>query len=91
MALARFLPDGDPDPDFGTNGLALHRPHHQHDSADLMVSGWSMVRRPGSGFLVGYGAHNGDTRPSVAGFNEDGSIDLTYAADGIFQVQVVIL
>ncbi|MBK7946769.1 MAG: hypothetical protein IPJ85_16340 [Flavobacteriales bacterium] len=87
MALARFLPDGDPDPDFGTNGLALHPALTTSTlGGPDGFKDWSMVRRPGGGFLVGYGAHNGDTRPSVAAFNEDGSIDLTYAADGIFQV-----
>ncbi len=87
MALTRFLPDGDPDPDFGTNGLATHPAL----SASYLGSpdgpkDWSMVRRPGGGFLVGYGAHDGDTRPSVAAFNGDGSIDLTFGANGIFQV-----
>jgi len=87
MALARFLPDGDPDPDFGTNGLALHPALTTSTlGGPDGFKDWSMVRRPGGGFLVGYGAHNGDTRPSVAAFNEDGAIDLTYAADGIFQV-----
>lgn len=87
MALARFLPDGDPDPAFGTNGLALHP-----TISTSALGGpdgfkdWSMARRPGGGFLVGYGAHDGDTRPSVAAFNEDGSIDLTYGTNGIFQV-----
>ncbi len=87
MALARFLPDGDPDPAFGTNGLALH----PTISTSTLGSpdgpkDWSMVRRPGSGFLVGYGAHSGDTRPSIAAFNEDGPIDPTYGTNGIVQV-----
>lgn len=86
MALARFLPDGDPDPAFGTNGLAVH------PTVSTSTLGgpdgfkdWSMVRRPGGGFLVGYGAHDGDTRPRVAAFDEDGSIDSTYATDGVYQ------
>ncbi|MFZ1692973.1 MAG: hypothetical protein WAT74_07250 [Flavobacteriales bacterium] len=87
MALARFLPDGDPDPDFGTNGLALHPALTTSTlGGPDGFKDWSMVRRPGGGFLVGYGAHNGDTRPSIAAFNEDGSIDLTYATNGIFEV-----
>ncbi|QQR84992.1 MAG: hypothetical protein IPJ76_10200 [Flavobacteriales bacterium] len=87
MALARFLPDGDPDPAFGTNGLALHPTiSTSHLGGPDGFKDWSMVRRPGGGFLVGYGAHDGDTRPSIAAFNEDGSIDLTYGTDGIFQV-----
>lgn len=87
MALARFLPTGQPDTLFGVDGLALH------PTLSISTLGspdgfkdWSMVRRPGGGFLVGYGAHNGDTRPSIAAFNEDGSIDITYGTDGIFQV-----
>ncbi|MBV6403389.1 MAG: hypothetical protein GFGODING_00127 [Flavobacteriales bacterium] len=87
MALARFLPDGDPDPAFGTNGLALHPTISTSTLGSPDGSkDWSMVRRPGSGFLVGYGAHNGDTRPSIAAFNEDGSIDPTYGTNGIVQV-----
>lgn len=87
MALARFLPDGDPDPAFGTNGLALHP-----TISTSALGGpdgfkdWSMARRPGGGFLVGYGAHDGDTRPSIAAFSDDGSIDLAYGSNGIFQV-----
>ncbi|MBK9147486.1 MAG: hypothetical protein IPM12_06660 [Flavobacteriales bacterium] len=87
MGLVRFLPNGDPDPAFGTNGLALHPTvSASHLGGPDGFKDWSMVRRPGGGFLVGYGAHDGDTRPSIAAFNDDGSIDLTFGTNGIFQV-----
>lgn len=86
MALARFLPNGDPDPAFGTNGLAMHP---NVSTSDLGTpdgfKNWSMVRRPGGGYLVGYGAHDGDTRPRVAAFTDAGALDLSYGTDGIYQ------
>lgn len=85
MGLVRFLPNGDPDPNFGTNGLALH--------PTLVISSlgspdgpknWSMVRRPGGGYLVGYGANLGTTSPSVAAFTDGGALDPAYGTDGIY-------
>lgn len=84
MALARFLPNGDPDPAFGINGLATHptvlASHGQSDG----FKDWSIVRRPGGGFLVGYGVQLGVTSPSVAAFLDNGSIDPSFGTDGIY-------
>lgn len=84
MALARFLPDGDPDPDFGTNGLALHPTVPTTAGTADGAKDWSIVRRPGGGYLVGYGVQLGVTSPSVAAFLEDGAIDQTFGTDGIY-------
>lgn len=84
MALARFLPDGDPDSDFGTNGLALHPGVPTTAGTADGPKDWSMVRRPGGGYLVGYGVQLSVTSPSVAAFMEDGSIDQTFGTDGIY-------
>src|SRR5690606_1509947 len=84
MTLARFLPNGDPDPAFGINGLATHptvlASHGQSDG----FKDWSMVRRPGGGYLVGYGVQLGVTSPSVAAFMEDGTLDPSFGTDGIY-------
>ncbi len=83
MALARFLPDGDPDLSFGSNGLIVH-PTILTTSGPDGFEDWSIVRRPGGGYLVGYGVQLSVTSPSVAAFAENGSVDVSYATDGFY-------
>lgn len=84
MALARITPDGQPDMTFGTNGFLAH-PSVQtsYGQADGFED-WSMVRRPGGGYLVGYGVQLGVTSPSVVAFTDSGTVDSTYATNGIY-------
>lgn len=84
IALARFLPDGQPDTAFGVNGLAEHPTVIATPGQADGFKDWSIVRRPGGGYLVGYGVQLGVTSPSVAAFLEDGAIDQTFGTDGIY-------
>lgn len=85
MALARFTPDGDPDLSFGTNGLAVHPTVFTTHGTPDGFEDWSIVRRPGGGYLVGYGGFDGGNRPRVAAFTDTGTLDLSYGTDGIYQ------
>lgn len=85
MALARFTPTGEPDLAFGTNGLAVHPTVFTTHGTPDGFEDWSIVRRPGGGYLVGYGAFDGGNRPRVAAFTDTGALDLSYGTDGIYQ------
>lgn len=63
IALARFLPDGQPDTAFGVNGLAEHPTVVATQGQADGFKDWSIVRRPGGGYLVGYGVQLGVTSP----------------------------
>ncbi len=84
MALARFTPNGEPDLSFGTDGFVAH-PSAQtsYGQADGFED-WSIVRRPGGGYLVGYGVQLSVTSPSVAAFTATGALDPSYGTDGMY-------
>lgn len=85
MALARFTPAGEPDMSFGTNGLAVHPTVFTTHGTPDGFEDWSIVRRPGGGYLVGYGGFDGGNRPRVAAFTDTGALDQSYGTDGIYQ------
>ncbi|HRD52226.1 MAG TPA: hypothetical protein PKY96_06220 [Flavobacteriales bacterium] len=84
MGLTRFMPDGQPDTTFGANGLAVHPTVIATPGNPEGYKDWDIVRRPGGGFLVAYGVQLGVTSPSVVAFTDSGTVDSTYATNGIY-------
>ncbi len=83
FTIARYNVDGTPDTSFGANGLVWTDFHHFSDRPV------SIVALPGGKFLVAGNAETrGDTNGygelTVVRYNSDGSIDTTFAVNGIF-------
>ncbi len=77
-AVVRLLPDGTRDPQFGDHGVALLEvPDHDCWLTD--------VKLQNDGKIVGVGGLDDDvaTRTALVRFNLDGTIDTTFAADGL--------
>ena len=78
-ALARFQPDGSPDPSFGGTGVILET----QANSNVAISGPVLIQSGGK-ILVGgetsLGTHGpGNTVAAVERFNEDGTLDSTFA------------
>jgi uncharacterized delta-60 repeat protein len=85
-ALARFLPDGTPDPTFGGTGMVVA---HLLDGFNYAAN--VVVQRNGQIVVAGYGysglgcAANAD-QAFVARFNPDGSLDSSFGNSGVIIV-----
>ncbi len=87
IAVTRLLADGRPDPGFGHDGLrtlrvgASLRPGRMALEPDgkIVVDGVSYTAKSGGAFEGASG------RPVVARFDSDGSLDRSFASDGVFR------
>jgi len=77
--LRRFLEDGSPDPAFGVNGVRKTSIGPGYCSADSMAIG-----RDGKIVLAGDSLAGADGRLTVARYRSDGSLDQSFATNGIF-------
>lgn len=77
VALAKILPDGSLDTQFGTNGSISHKLSPIHDFVSDME-----LDTDGNIYLTG-SAHKGWRRPFVIRLKEDGSLDSTFGTKGV--------
>lgn len=78
-AIARWLPDGRPDPNFGTDGLLIVDP-----PVDLALKASKLALRPDGGYLVaGFGTPVGpDQELVILSVQENGTLDTGFAGQG---------
>ncbi|MEV6578638.1 hypothetical protein AB0M92_10825 [Streptomyces sp. NPDC051582] len=81
LALARYLPDGRPDPGFGTGGLVVRDVAGGRDQfKNMVLDGHGRVVAVGSADL---GSGRGGTSFAVARYRPDGTADRTFGSDGL--------
>jgi uncharacterized delta-60 repeat protein len=83
-ALARYLPSGALDPDFGDGGLFLFQPTPAAATAHYEERAFDVVVAPDGKILVaGNTFHPYENKGVVARFNPDGTIDAGYGTGGL--------
>jgi uncharacterized delta-60 repeat protein len=81
IALARFLPDGTPDPSFGTGGLVETR-------LGLSGAGDAAFDAEGRIVVAGTGQRQGALLPTIARYLPDGSLDPGFGDGGIKEIRL---
>ena len=78
FALARYLPDGSPDPTFSFNG----RQHTGFASGSHDVARAVALQHDGKIVVAGYSNANGSNDFALARYHTDGNLDTTFGSDG---------
>jgi uncharacterized delta-60 repeat protein len=85
FALARLLPDGRPDPSFGTKGIAAARVGPATNGV-LEGTADDLVLQPDGKLLVAGLTGPGESTVAVARFDADGALDRSFATAGVAQL-----
>jgi uncharacterized delta-60 repeat protein len=80
MAVWRFLEDGTPDPDFGSNGFVIHHGAAGGNGADR---GYSVCIDEKERILVCGSSYGEDRDMAIWRFTPDGSLDQSFGNDGV--------
>lgn len=90
FALARYLPDGTLDPDFGTGGVVQTRIANVWSfAASLLIDDAGRIVVAGSIMIPGHNGHfiTYEEKIALARYLSDGSLDSTFGASGIVITQ----
>ncbi|MCI0459453.1 MAG: hypothetical protein L0Z62_21090 [Gemmataceae bacterium] len=92
FALARYNPDGAPDPSFGEGGFVITQISGPSQAGDQFsfASASALALQPDGRILVAGTAVFGDSDFALVRYHSDGSLDTSFSADGVVTTNFAI-